>query len=284
MTAMEHAYAEEHDLIESYLAGRLSEEERDAFEAHYFDCEVCLERLETAEGFQAGMLQVAAEDLAQTSAVRVGLLAALAGLSRRYRLALAVALLVLAALPGVWLAGRNRDLERRLAAASTDVRQQRAALEARLQSLEQARTGDRNRYTEELARERESRVRENLPQPPQPQVNVPLFLLAAVRSGEEEGREPVNRIPISSKTGSIILTAELATVDFPSYRASLRSAAGKEVWQAQGLHPDSRDTLVLLLPAEMLKPGDYRLTVEGASQGSRWFAVAAYPFRVVRRP
>lgn len=284
VTAMEHTYAEEHDLVESYLAGRLSEEERDAFEAHYFDCEVCLERLETAEGFREGMRRVAAEDLARDSAARLGLLAALAGLSRRYRLAIAAFLLVLAALPGFWLAGRNRDLERRLAAASTDAGQQRAALEAQLQSLEQARASDRNRHAEELARERESRVREALPQPPQPQVNVPLFLLAAVRSGEEEGREPVNRIPLSSKAGSIILTAELATVDFPSYRASLQSAGGWKVWQAQGLHPDSRDTLVLLLPADMLESGDYRLTVEGAGQGGQWFAVAAYPFRVVRRP
>ena len=40
----------------------------------------------------------------------------------------------------------------------------------------------------------------------------------------------------------------------------------------------------LLLPASLLQPGVYRLTVEGASQGGPWFAVAAYPFRVVRRP
>jgi len=33
----------------------------------------------------------------------------------------------------------------------------------------------------------------------------------------------------------------------------------------------------------MLKPGVYRLTVEGAGNGGKWFAVAAYPFRVVRR-
>lgn len=284
---MDHAYVEEHDLVESYLAGRLSEKERDAFEAHYFACETCLERLEEAEAFREGMRQAAAEDVAQVSAARtrLGLLAAFAALARWRRLALAGALLLLAALPSIWLAGRNRALEQQLAAASVGAEQQRAAFEDRLRSLEQARAGDRRRLTEELARERERQGREAAIVQPQaqPQVNVPLFVLAAVRSGEEAGREPVSQLPLSSTTGSVILTAELATVDFSAYRASLRAAGGQEIWQAQGLRPDSRDTLVLLLPASLLQPGVYQLTVEGASQGGPWFAVAAYPFRVVRR-
>lgn len=279
---MDHAYVEEHDLVEAYLAGRLSESDRDAFEAHYFDCETCLERLETANDFREGMRQVAAEDIAQVSAthVRLGLLAAIAALSLRHRLALAGAFLLLVALPSLWLAQRNRGLQQQLAAASAGAEQQRATLEGRVQSLEQARAADRRRLTEELSRERERRGREVTIQTPQ--VNVPLFLLAAVRSGEPEGREPVNQIPLSSTTGSVILTAELATVDFPAYRASLHDAGGKEIWQAEGLHPDSRDTLVLLLPASMLRPGDYRLTIEGAQNGGARFTVAAYQFRVVR--
>jgi hypothetical protein len=290
VTEMDHAYVEEHDLVEAYLAGRLSERDRDAFEAHYFACETCLERLETANDFREGMRQVAAEDIAQATAAhtRLGLFAAIAALSLRHRLALAGALLLLVALPSLWLAQRNRGLQEQLATVSAGAEHasnQRAALEARVQSLEQARAADRRRLTEELARERERRVPEGTevtPQPPQPQVNVPLFLLAAVRSGEPEGREPVNQIPLSSTDGSVILTAELATIDFPAYRASLRDAGGREVWQAEGLHPDSRDTLVVLLPASMLQPGIYRLTIEGAQDSGTGFAVASYPFRVIR--
>jgi len=286
---MDHAYVEEHDLVESYLADRLSAEDRDAFEAHYFACETCIEHLETATAFREGMRQAAAEDVAQAAAahVRLGLLAALAAglstLSRRHRLALAGILLLLAALPSLWLVQRNRTLQQRLAAASAGAaqaataEQQRAALEARLHSLEQAAAADRCRLAEE------GRAREAALQTPQPQINVPLFLLAAVRSGEP-GREPASQIPLSSAAGSVILTAELATVDYPAYRASLHTAGGKEIWQAQGLHPDSRDTLVLLLPASMLQPGVYHLKVEGANNNGESFAVAAYPFRVVRRP
>lgn len=287
MTEMDHAYVEEHDLVETYLAGGLSEEDRDAFEAHYFDCATCLERLETAEGFRDGMRRVAAEDLAQAAAerTRLGLFAALAALSLRHRFLLAGALLLLAALPSLWLTAGNRRLERQLAASTAlaaGAEKQRTDLEARLHTLEQTGAGDRRRLEEQIAEER--RAREAATSAFQPQVNVPLFLLAAVRSGEAEGREPVNQIPLSSTAGSVILTAELATVDYPAYRASLRTAEGREIWQAQGLHPDSRDTLVLLLPAGMLQPGVYRLTLEGTKNGGPGSAVAAYPFRVVRRP
>ncbi len=265
---MDHSYAEEHDLVEAYLAERLSESEREAFEAHYFDCATCLERLETASDFREGMRQVAAEDIAQAAAahVQLGLLASLAALSRRHRLALAGILLLLAALP-LWLIESNRGLEH-----------QRTALEARLHSLEETQAGDRRRHAEELAQAQQAHaVRETTAV--QPQVNVPLFLLAAVRSGDA-GREPVSQIPLSPTATSVILTAELATVDFTTYRASLR-ADGKEIWQAGGLRPDSRDTLVLLLPASMLQPGVYQLTIEGAKSDGSWSVAAGYPFRVV---
>lgn len=264
MTPLDHAHVEEHHLVDGYLAGRLSESERDAFEAHYFDCEACLEQLEAAEDLRAGMLQVAAEDLAKSAAAvraRLGLLAGLAAWSRRsprLRSALAgVLLLLVALLPALWLAGRNRSLERRLAAAHAGAERQRAAAQAHLPGPEQT-VG--------------------------PQVNVPLFLLAAVRGAEAPDREPVNRIPLSPSTRSVILAAQLAAIEYPAYRAALTTASGREVWQAAGLHPDSRDTLVLLLPATMLQPGDYRLTIEGTKDSGPSFAVAAYPFRVVRRP
>lgn len=294
VSAMDHSYVEEHDLAESYLAGRLSDGERDAFEAHYFDCATCLERLETAEDFREGMLRVAAED---TARAQVGLLAGLALLSRGRRMALGAFLLLLVALPLGLLVARNRLLDRQLvearaarvmaqtpapAPAPAGGEPRIASLEARLRSLQQAGTVDRRRLEEELAKERQARTAVES-EAAAPRVNVPIFLLAAVRGGEE-GRESVNRIPLSAASGPVILTLELATIDYPSYRASLRTGDGKEVWQARGLRPDSRDTLVLLLPSRMLRPGSYRLGIEGARSDGRGFAVAAYPFQVVRHP
>ena len=274
--SMDHAYVEEHGLVESYLKDRLSESERAAFEAHYFDCEICLEQLETASDFREGMLQVAAEDTMRAS----GLLAGLALLSWRRRLAWGGALLLLLALPLGLLISRNRGLERQLAETRAMIPGEDpriASLEAELRSLRQAGAGDRTRLEEELAKERQARATAEKTAG-RPQVNVPVFLLAAVRSGEDAGREPVNRLSFPATAESVLLTLELATIDFPSYRAVLHDARGGEIWKAGGLRPDDRDALVLLLPARMLPPGDYRLTIEGTNK----FAVGDYPFRVVR--
>ncbi len=102
---------------------------------------------------------------------------------------------------------------------------------------------------------------------------------AVTRACEEAGREPVNRLELPAADGSVIFTIELATIDYPAYRASLRDGSGKELWQSRGLQPDSRDTLAILLPSTMLAPGVYELTIEGEGKG---VVVGTYPFRVVR--
>lgn len=274
--AIDHAYAEEHELVELYLEERLSEAERTAFEAHYFACVACLDQLEAATELRQGMLQVAAEESARRS---VGLLAGLAMFSRRRRFALGALVLLLVATPCGWLVARNRRLERQLAAAQASPRL--ASLTAQLQTLEQVAAGDRRRFGQELAAERQARAaaeRDAL----RPLVNLPISMLAAVRGGEEAGRAPVTQIPLSPAMAPLVLTMELASVDYPSYHASLRTEAGQEVWQADGLRPDSRDALALLLPARMLPLGIYRLSLEGVQSGGRRAPVAVYPFQVVR--
>ncbi len=275
MTLLDHAYAEEHDLVEAYLQDRLSDSEREAFEAHYFACEACLEQLEAASEFRAGMLEVAAETIAEAAAARagLGLLAGLARLSRGRRLALAAALLLLLALPlGLLLA--NRGLERQVevarSTAAAAAQQRTAGLEARLRTLQGDAAGARRELESALAKERGA----------DPQVNLSLFTLAAVRSGDD-GREPVNRLALTAATPAVVLSLELAAIDYPSYRASLRNASGGEIWQAAGLRPDSRDALVLLLPARLLPPGLYRLIIAGSKGAAPEQIVAAYPFRVV---
>ena len=44
---------ERDEIAEGYLLGRLSDAEREEFEAHYFDCAPCLERLQAMEAAQA---------------------------------------------------------------------------------------------------------------------------------------------------------------------------------------------------------------------------------------
>ncbi len=281
-----HVEIEARDWVDAYLAGRLSDAERDTFEAHYFDCPECLDRLEAAEGFRAGMLDVAAADLGQAAAARTGFgfLAALALLSRRRRLGLGAALLALlglAVLPTLWLAARYRTLESEMSASKSVGAARVASLEARLAQAERAGAAERERLNGQLATERTASSEAEPPSPRKPQINVPYFVLAAVRGGEGEG-EPVNQLRIPTREGSLVLAVELAIVDQSDYRAVLSTSGGRPIWTSAGLHPDGRDTLAILLPARMLDPGLYRLEISGLDRGGRETPLGTYPFRFVR--
>src|SRR6185295_191630 len=182
-----------------------------------------------------------------------------------------------------WFAVRNRGLEQQLAeksASTAGTASRSAALEARLRDVERTGAAERRRLEEQLAQERGAPA----PVPassPSPQVNVPYFILAAVRSGEGS-REPVNQLRIPDRDGSFLLAIELATVDHPAYRATLSGSAGRAIWTSDGLRPDGRDTLVILLPGKMLAPGLYRLKIAGVEKGGGEVAVGEYPFRVAR--
>jgi len=49
------ALVDERQWAEEYLGGRLSREDSEAFEAHFFECPVCLERLEALEAVRAAL-------------------------------------------------------------------------------------------------------------------------------------------------------------------------------------------------------------------------------------
>lgn len=80
---------ERDEIAERYLLGRLSDEERDEFEAHYFDCTRCLERLQAMEAAQEALASETASNQDRPSAGSGH--AATAGSRRAWRVAAAVA-------------------------------------------------------------------------------------------------------------------------------------------------------------------------------------------------
>ncbi len=117
---MEHHEIEEQQVVERYLSGTLPAEATAQFEEHYLTCQECLDRLELGERFDRALKGVAAEGA--TAAARVGILAALARLSRsRQASVVLAAVLVLVILPIGLLVrqvGRlDRELDRATGAA-----------------------------------------------------------------------------------------------------------------------------------------------------------------------
>jgi hypothetical protein len=92
-----------------------------------------------------------------------------------------------------------------------------------------------------------------------------LLSLATLRSGAA-----APRLALPPGVERVRLEVDLgATADEPAayarYRAALRDARGKEVWQGEDLAPGRDGVLHLKLPASALAPGRYELAVQGVT-------------------
>jgi hypothetical protein len=282
---MDHAYVEEHQIVERYVMGRLPPEEAARFEEHYLSCPECLDRIDLAESMERGFKRAAGQDAARLAASRqLALLAWLSRLSRsRQVAALAMAVFVITVVPGL-LALRE------IGARGRELAETRSALE---QERERSVAGSRTTAAEaeklrseleasrrDLAREQEARTQaaEQLAAARQPQGNVPILFLNPERGG---GGEPTHRLRLPRAPGWIVLALEIDPPHQPSYRAVLRDAQGKELWSGGGLQLNQLDTLSLSLPSTLLAPGDYTLAIEGLVPGGRPAAAGQFTFRVL---
>jgi len=271
---MNHAYIESNGLVELYHRGLLPPDEEARFEEHFVDCPQCTEQLELARGFQRGLKAMAAEDAAR-AVVGAGLFAWLA---RRGRLAqwgtALAALVVVAALPALWLLAGGRSERREQEARLAAERHTRQELERRLAESESRRSAERRDLEAKIAQARPPEPTRGLAGP---LVNTPVFLLAAVRSNDAK---PVTIDP--SRTGdALALAVDLGEgLRFDTYRATITKAGGGKVFEKAGLKPNALEALMITFPSSFFAPGDYRLRVEGVKPDGSAAEVGGYAFRV----
>ncbi|HEX9941915.1 MAG TPA: zf-HC2 domain-containing protein [Thermoanaerobaculia bacterium] len=288
---MDHAYIEEHQIADRYVMGTLPPEEAERFEDHYLSCPECLDRLDLAESMQRGFQRVARQDAAKLQATRqLAFVAWLARLGRSRQLAVLLnvlaVLIVLAVLP-TGLALREvseRSQQLAQARAALEQERQRSAAGAGSTAAAEKLRSELEASRRDLAGEREARARasEQLAQALQPQ-GVPILFLDAERSGGPAAGGPTQRLRRPAATGWIVIEA---AVDPPSpaprsYRAVLRGANGRELLRVADLRLSDRQTLSLNLPASLVPPGDYALSVEGLAPGRKPTAAGRFTFRVL---
>lgn len=251
---MDHAYIEEHGLIDLYHRGQMPPEEETGFEEHFVGCPECQERLQMARGFQRGLKTVVAGDVA-----RAGLLAWL--VRRRW---LAVAALILAAVLPVlgYLAGSREAAPMNTEASWRQLfEKERRSAEGLRQRLEQSE------------RQQVAQVEET-PAAPSPLVNTPVFLLTAVR-GEGEATA------VEVKNGWFSLAVDAGDDPrFESYRVTITDARGARVFREAGLKPNALEAVLLTFPAGFFKPGEHRLVLEGVRAGGAAVELGGYSFRI----
>ncbi|HEX5718275.1 MAG TPA: hypothetical protein VF179_19090 [Thermoanaerobaculia bacterium] len=262
---MDHTEIEERQIPELYLMGKLPPEEAAGFEEHYLHCQECLDRLELAESMERGFKRAAGQDAARVAATRqIAVLAWLSRLGRsRQMAALAMAVLVVAILPGLLGLREVRERERELAAARSDLEQerQRSAVGSRTEAEAQRLQAELEASRSDLDRERQARASadEQLEEARKPRGNVPILFLDTERGGGE----PTHRLSLRDTPGLIVLALVIDPPHRPSYRAVLRDAKGKEVWRGDGLQLNEMEALSLSLPSTLLAPGDYTVEVDG---------------------
>ncbi|HEX6864206.1 MAG TPA: zf-HC2 domain-containing protein [Thermoanaerobaculia bacterium] len=253
---MDHAYIEEHGLIDLYHRGQLPPEEEAGFEEHFMGCAACQERLQMARGFQRGLKAAVAEEV-----TKAGLLT---WLLRRRWVALA-ALILAAVLPLLGYLAGSRDA----APIETEANWRQ------LFEKEQRSADDLRRQLEESERQRLAQA-EPAPAPsPSPLVNTPVFLLTAVR-GEDEATS------VKVEDGYFSLAVDAGDDPrFESYRVTIADAQGKRMFREAGLKPNALEALLLTFPAGFFKPGEYRLALEGIEPGGNAAELGGYSFRIV---
>lgn len=283
---MDHRRIEEMNIPELYATGRLSPEDEEIFETHLLECRECREQVAWAEDFGSGVRTVAVEETARVAA-KAGILV---WLTRRpvLRGALTAALLALAALPA-WLLAERSTLQAELAearaAAARPVPAPQVApvpkgpdpalLKQDLDRLSE----ERSRLQAQLAREREAheKIAGQMAALTQPQANTAVFSLGVVR-----GATDAQKIELGSEPEFLVLSLDLPATEYESYRASLFDARGRKVWQDDGLLPTVSDSLPVLVHSSFLKPGSYRISLEGIENG-RAVPAGSVEFQAVKQ-
>ncbi|HKV93966.1 MAG TPA: zf-HC2 domain-containing protein [Candidatus Angelobacter sp.] len=100
---IEHEQAIKAMMAERYLLGELTENERDAYEAHFFECQVCFDQVKAGTEFVSYLKQIGAEEPVVVTPRPVGLMTRLLAGLRQPIAACAVAACVLAVGSNVYL-------------------------------------------------------------------------------------------------------------------------------------------------------------------------------------
>jgi len=263
--------AAEDELIDRYCEGTLPADQRQRFEERYLATPEGRERV----AFASALVRYAAAHRAAPAAP------SRAPVRHALRLGLAwAAAILLAATAVVALLGAQRETRRARAA--------QAMLQERLQAQqEQARREEQRAAAtaSELARLRDeaAALGDLLGLDPTQPVRAAALALA---SGLRRDAGGVPRLVIEPGIALVRLRLLLAGVPRAAYRAALQTAEGRELWARNGLSPtvvEGKAGVSLTLPAPLLAPGHYVVTLADPAERRRDETDAEFVFEVRRR-
>jgi hypothetical protein len=225
---MLHTEIENEEIVERYVRNRLGPEERQAFEEHFFACEECFEKVQTAERFLAGIADAADHGLLNAPPR--------AELAFGHRLnwvlaAATCAASVLAAVVGWTYFNQVPKLRAELDRTTAQLRAEQQSLAASAQRaapVEQA------------------------------EANVPLVMLQASRADEEPASTLMR--PGSER---LVLWIEMGSSRYRQFRLEIFSQDNRLVASVDHLERGPYGALAASVPADRLPTGEFRIKLSG---------------------
>jgi signal transduction histidine kinase len=298
----------ENDLVDSYASGELSADDLAKFKSHYLASPRRREKVGFAETLRdfsrPGGAVKPAETVFATPAVakRRSLFDIFS--TPAFGWGFAVAALLLAFLSG-WFFMENSRLRRGLnerASATNTALEHQQELERQIETLRQAGdqsnqevarlTSEQQRLEQELedakteTRATEERQKQEREQQRQAAKSGGSTIASFILTPPVRGSGQLQRLTVPPTTSRVALRLELEPNDFFNFRAVLKDqTTGRTVWSSgviKASKGDAAASLNLSLPARLLSPTVYTLTLSGVSGGGAQETISDYAFQVVR--
>jgi polyhydroxyalkanoate synthesis regulator phasin len=268
--------AVEDDLIDSYVRGDLSEEQTRNFEQHFLDSPEKQERLEMAKLLMDGRIRQSIKTAPmQEQQQRVSWSGTpMELLWRRHRVlnvalgAVTLAVFVVAAV----LILQNRHLRTEL----TQLQSNQFSLRNEIDQLQQ--------QIASLTNTQEKNAGNTGTDQHGPETVAALLTPRLPRGTGQQNNSGILRIPATAS--SVVLTLQMERDPYRQYELSIETPEGNRVSHSQGLKSEAGKnggrTVSVHLPAQLLKKGDYILTLSGQKPGNNMEVVDSYSLSVLR--
>jgi hypothetical protein len=269
----------ESELVDGYVRGRLANEVRERFEQSYMAHPARSERAKFAAALTTRLDQtkepVTSREQLTLPSWWQRLLASLRQRpTLRFSMALATLLVVLG---GVWLFVESRRRQQ------NELAQTQAAREAQEQR-ERARLAQPAPDEAKHAQRSPQQIPQPTPTLDSAPRSVSLALIVGGMRGGDNTKIPTLVIPPGTTQARLLLN--LKENNYPSYRASLQTIGGVEIFSQKGVKPGRAKTgasFVFTLPAGKLSSGDYVLTLRGINPDGEVDDLSKSLFRVEKK-
>ena len=274
----------EDELIDEYVSGALSAQEKEAFDRHFLAAPERRQKLEFAQALtkyvKASAPVTTEKRVTLSSFAKVCMsLLRLQHPAVRYSFA-AIALVLSVGIPwsilNVW----------RLQTELGKIREHQATSQIAVNNLTQQLSAEQKRnqdLMEQLVQQQQSRsaLEEQLAS-----VQQPAIVSFPLTPGQVRDFGGMKKLAVPPATRLVELGLAIDGENYLNYRATLLGANGEEVLSLNRLNGTRRDgigVVVVPIPARLLGPGDYSVKLSGLKAGSAPEEIGKFYFRVLRR-